>query len=79
MIEERLFHITDYNLNIFIPLRKENISYEIFGVQTAIETFFWDFYGAGIRMISNEAWRMATAFIRAQNSVLSDFREMGLL
>ena len=66
-------------MDIFIPLRKENVSYEIFGVQTAIETFFWDFYGAGIRMISNNAWAMSTEFIRAQNNVLSEFKEIGLL
>lgn len=74
-----IVHITDYNMNIFIPLRKENVSYEVFGVQTAIETYFWDFYGAGLRMLSAEAWAMATEFIRAQNNVLSEFREQGLL
>lgn len=74
-----IVHITDYNMNIFIPLRKENVSYKVYGVQTAIETYFWDFYGAGLRMLSAEAWAMATEFIRAQNNVLSEFREQGLL
>lgn len=74
-----IVHITDYNMNIFIPLRKENVSYEVYGVQTAIETYSWDFYGAGLRMLSAEAWAMATEFIRAQNNVLSEFREQGLL
>ncbi len=74
-----IVHITDYNMNIFIPLRKENVSYEVYGVQTAIETYFWDFYGAGLRMLSAEAWAMATEFIRAQNNVLKEFREQGLL
>ena len=35
-----IVYITDYNMNIFIPLRKENVSYEVYGVQTAIETYF---------------------------------------
>lgn len=74
-----IVHITEYNMNIFIPLRKENVSYEVYGVQTAIETFFWDFYGAGLRMLSAEAWMMATEFIRAQNNVLKEFRQEGLL
>ena len=74
-----IVHITDYNMNIFIPLRKENVSYEMYGVQTAIETYFWDFYGAELRMLSAEAWAMATEFIRAQNNVLKEFREQGLL
>lgn len=74
-----IVHITDYNMNIFIPLRKENVSYEVYGVQTAIETYFWDFYGAGLRMLSVKAWAIATEFIRAQNNVLSEFKEQGLL
>ena len=74
-----IVHITDYNMNIFIPLRKEKVSYVAYGVQTAIETYFWDFYGAGLRMLSAEAWAMATEFIRAQNNVLSEFRQEGLL
>lgn len=74
-----IVHITDYNMNIFIPLRRENVSYEVYGVQTAIETYFWDFYGAGLRMLSAEVWAMVTEFIRAQNNVLSEFREQGLL
>lgn len=74
-----IVHITDYNMNIFIPLRKENVSYEVFNVKTAIETYFWDFYGAGLRMLSAEAWTTAMEFIRAQNNVLSEFKEQGLL
>lgn len=74
-----IVHITDYNMNIFIPLRKENVSYEVYGVQTVIETYFWDFYGAGLRMLSAEAWTIVTEFIRAQNNVLSEFKQEGLL
>lgn len=79
--EERgaIVHITNYNMNIFVPLRRENVSYEVYGVQTAIDTFFWDFYGAGIRMLSAEAWVMSTEFIRAQRNVLQEFRQEGLL
>jgi hypothetical protein len=72
-------HISDYNIMVTIPLRRENVNYEVYGVQTAIDTYFWDFYGAGIRMLSEEAWAMSTEFIRAQNNVLSEFREQGLL
>lgn len=74
-----IVYITDYNMNIFIPLRKENVSYKMYSVQTAIETYFWNFYGAELRMLSAEAWAMATEFIRAQNNVLKEFREQGLL
>lgn len=72
-------NISDYNINVFVPLRRENVSYEIYGVQSSIDTYFWDFYGAGIRMISNEAWTMATEFINAQNNAMKELREEGLL
>lgn len=72
-------HITNYLIDIFVPLRREKVSYEAFGVNTEIDTFFWDFYGAGIRMLSNEAWKLSTEFIRAQRNVLSEFKQEGLL
>lgn len=31
----------------------------------------WDFYKAGIRMLTQEPWNMITTFIIAQNNVLS--------
>ena len=72
-------NISEYNINIFIPLRRENVSYELFGVQTAIDTYFWDLYGAGIRMLSNEAFEMSSEFVNAQHNVMKEFREQGLL
>nr|DAJ28051.1 MAG TPA: hypothetical protein [Caudoviricetes sp.] len=72
-------HISDYNITVTIPLRRENVNYEVYGVQTAIDTYFWDFYGAGIRMLSNEAFAISSEFIKAQHNVLSEFREQGLL
>ena len=71
--------VSEYNLKIFIPLRRENVSYEAFGVQSAIDTYFWDFYGAGIRMLSDEAWQLSTEFIRAQSSVMRELKQEGLM
>ena len=78
-IQGLTIHISDYNLNVFIPLRRENISYEVYGVSSAIDTYFWDFYGAGIRMVSDEAWAISIEFITAQNNVMKELREEGLL
>lgn len=72
-------NISDYNINVSIPLRRENVSYEVFGVQTTIDTYFWDFYGAGIRMLSDEAFAMSSEFINAQHNVMKEFIEQGLL
>lgn len=78
-IEGLIINISNYNMNIHIPLRRENVSYEVFGVQTSIDTYFWDFYMAGVRMLSKEAWELSASFIRAQKNVMKEFREQGLL
>lgn len=72
-------NISNYNINVFIPLRREKVKYEIYSVRTEIDTYFWDFYMSGILMLSSEAWDLSTSFIRAQRNVLSDFKEAGLL
>ena len=72
-------HITDYNMNIFIPLRREDINYEIYGVQTNIDTYFWDFYRAGIRMVGEDSWALSKEFILAQRNVLKELRKGNLL
>lgn len=78
-IQGLMINISDYNLNVFIPLKRENVSYEVYGVSSTIDTYFWDFYGAGIRMISDESWAMSIEFINAQTNVMKEFIEEGLL
>lgn len=78
-IKGLVVNISNYDMNVFIPLRRENVSYEVFGVQIKIDTYFWDFYMAGIRMLSKEAWELSASFIRAQTNVMKEFRESGLL
>ena len=74
-----MIHISDYEMDIFIPLRREHVSYKIYGVSSSIDTYFWDFYRAGIRMVSDEAWAMSIEFYTAQRNVLKEFKEEGLL
>jgi len=71
--------ISDYDIDVHIPLRRENINYVIFGMNSTIDTFFWDFYKSGIRMISTEAWKVITEFRVAQTNVLNDLKKEGLL
>ena len=78
-IQGLTIHISDYNLNVFIPLRRENVNYEVYNFSSAIDTYFWDFYGAGIRMVSDEAWAMSIEFITAQNNVMKELIKERLL
>ena len=72
-------NISDYNINVFIPLKREKVEYNVFNVNSEIDTYFWDFYQSGIRMINNEAWLMSMEFITAQNNVINELKEEGLL
>ena len=72
-------NISDYNINVFIPLKREKVEYNVFNVNSEIDTYFWDFYQSGIRMINNEAWLMSIEFITAQNNVINELKEEGLL
>lgn len=74
-----IVHVSDYSIDIFVPLKIDKIKYSAFGSFSEIETYFWDFYGAGIRMLSDEAWEYCVQFLRAQRNVLLEFKEEGLL
>lgn len=78
-IEGIIINVSEYNININIPLRREDIEYNILNCNTQINTFFWDFYKAGIRMIDDNAWLMSLQFYNAQNNVLKELRSENLL
>jgi hypothetical protein len=72
-IQGLTIYISDYDLNIFIPLRKESFNCEVHGVSSVIYTYFWDFYRTDIRMVSDEAWENIIDFIMAQNDIMKEF------
>lgn len=63
----------DHVEDVFIPVRREKMSYEIHGIETTIDTYFWDIYRSGIRIMSNESWELFMDFIKAQKDVLKEF------
>lgn len=66
-----VIQVLDYNIKVFIPLVHDKLKYNIMGVDSEVDTYFWDFYKAGIRMLTQEPWNMITTFVIAQNNVLS--------
>ena len=53
-------------MKIIIPLRKEKKTYRILGVETEIETYFYDFYESGLRLLTGSSWNFMAEFMRAQ-------------
>lgn len=74
-----VLHISDYKIDVVIPLERNKVKFKHLNVDTEIDTYYWDFYKAGIRMVSDTAWGMTMEFINAQRNVLSEFRQEGLL
>nr|DAY08616.1 MAG TPA: hypothetical protein [Caudoviricetes sp.] len=58
--------ISCYDMKIIIPLRKEKKTYRILGVETEIETYFYDFYESGLRLLTGSSWNFMAEFMRAQ-------------
>lgn len=58
--------ISCYDMKIIIPLRKEKRTYRILGVETEIETYFYDFYESGLRLLTGSSWNFMAEFMRAQ-------------
>lgn len=64
--------IYDLNINILLPLRKEKILYNMLGVNTEVETYYWDFNFSNIKIISDDVFDMISEFIVAQRNVLTE-------
>lgn len=64
--------IYDLNINISLPLRKEKIVYNMLGVNTEVETYYWDFNFSNIKIISDDVFDLISEFIIAQRNVLTD-------
>jgi len=64
--------IYDLNINISLPLRKEKIVYNMLGVNTEVETYYWDFNFSNINIISDDVFDMISEFIVAQRNVLTE-------
>lgn len=64
--------IYDLNINIILPLRKEKIVYNMLGVNTEVETYYWDFNFSNVKIISDDVFDMISEFIVAQRNVLTE-------
>lgn len=64
--------IYDLNISIKLPLKKEKIQYNAFGVNTEIETYYWGFNFSNIKIVSDDVWKIMTEFITAQKEVLTE-------
>lgn len=55
-----------------MTLRKEKIVYNMLGVNTEVETYYWDFNFSNVKIISDDVFDLISEFIIAQRNVLTE-------
>lgn len=65
-----MIELMDFNLKVFIPLACTNSKFNG-AVRADVNTWVWDFYRAGIRVIGDRDFQMITEFVTASARVLS--------
>lgn len=64
--------VPDFGIRVFIPLEKAKMNTNVMGVNTEVESFVWDIFRAGIRMVSDKDFMMILEFIAAEKNVLEE-------
>ena len=64
--------VPDFGIRVFIPLEKAKMNSNVMGVNTEVESFVWDIFRAGIRMVSDKDFMMILDFIAAEKNVLEE-------
>lgn len=71
--------IQDLNINITLPLRRHKMNYNMLGVNSEVETYYWDFNFSNIKIISDDVFDLISEFIIAQKNVTKELKQEGLL
>lgn len=69
-------HITDYDINVSIPVVYRSPKQRAFGIDVEASTFVWDLNAAGIQVLSDEAWEIMHKTTFSARKV---FNELGII
>ena len=64
--------VPDFNIQFTIPITKEQLTTHAFGTDIAVDTYTWNLYRAGIRMISDDDFMRTLEYLVATRNVLSE-------
>ena len=62
-----MIELIDFRIKLFIPLAHTKMNTKTAGVDTEVDTWVWDLYRAGIRVIGDSDFNMIMEFVVAQN------------
>lgn len=74
-----MVEIPDLHINITLPFRRHKMNYNMLGVNSEVETYYWDFNFLNIKIISDDAFDFLSEFIIAQGNVTKELKTKGLL
>lgn len=64
--------IHDLNISITLSLKRHKLNYTMLGVNSEVETYYWDFNFSNIKIISDDVFDLISEFIIAQRNVLTE-------
>lgn len=70
-----MIELIDFRIKIFVPLVHAKMNTQVAGVGTEVDTYVWDLYRAGLRVIGDADFNMIMEFVVAQNKVLNELNE----
>lgn len=71
-----MVELVDFRIRIFVPLVHAKMNTQVAGVVGAeVDTYVWDLYRAGLRVIGDADFNMIMEFVVAQNKVLNELNE----
>lgn len=60
------------NESSVLSLKRNKLNYNMLGVNSEIETYYWDFNFSNIKIISDDVFDLISEFIVAQRNVLTE-------
>ena len=70
-----MIELMDFHIKIFIPLIKTKMNTQVAGVNAEVESWVWDLYRAGIRVVGDTDFNMMMEYVIAVDNVLKKLNE----
>lgn len=67
-----MIELIDFGVKLFIPLAHTKMTSNIGGVTSEVDTWIWDLYRAGIRVIGDTDFNLIMEYVVAQHKVLTE-------
>lgn len=67
-----MIELIDFGVKVFIPLAHTKMTSVIGGVNSEVDTWTWDLYRAGIRIVDNADFNLIMEYVVAQHNLMEE-------